>query len=179
MSTSLCSLCSHARPPVPPSGPIPARLLFIGERPSYQEDKYSCPFTGKTGREFDETYLLILGVPRSSVHVTNAVMCSALDYSNPESIQAESCMNLHLAPLLARVKPEIIIPMGAAACSLWPDINLTLDHGLPREGRWGAWQGVLFPMFHPSAGLHSSGYMIPLQTDFHNLRKFLGKLDGR
>lgn len=87
-------------------------------------------------------------------------------------------MGIHLAPLLELVRPTIIVPMGAVACSLWPEINLNLMHGLPMEGRWGAWRGVLWPCFHPSAGIHSAGYMIPLQTDFHNLRTFLSRLDG-
>jgi uracil-DNA glycosylase len=173
-----CSRCANHRPPVLPSGPSPCRLLLIGERPSYREDELGECFVGKTGAELENTYLPILGLPRSAIHICNSVYCSAYDYANPEPADALACMNVHLGPLLQIVEPEIIVPMGAIACSLWPEINLNLDHGLPMVGRWGAWSGVLWPSFHPSAGLHSTSYMIPLQADFHNLRKFLGKLDG-
>jgi uracil-DNA glycosylase family 4 len=142
------------------------------------EDKLGIPFTGKTGAELDNTYLPILGLPRSDIHVCNAVLCSRLDYSNPEPADADSCMGIHLGPLLEQVRPTIIVPMGAVACSLWPEINLNLMHGLPMEVRWGAWRGVLWPCYHPSAGIHQSSFMIPLQTDFANLKEFLRRLDA-
>jgi uracil-DNA glycosylase len=86
-------------------------------------------------------------------------------------------MGIHLGPLLQEVRPEIIVPMGAIACSLFPNINLNLDHGLPCVGKWGAWEGVCFPTYHPSAGIHASSFMIPLQADFHTLQLFLHRLD--
>jgi len=127
--------------------------------------------------ELNNTYLPILGIPRSQVFVMNSTMCSRKDYSNPEPIDAESCMGAHLGPILAQVQPEVIVPMGAVACSLWPEIDLNRDHGLPVVGKWGAWRGVLWPCFHPSAGLHATSYMIPLQNDFHALKLFLSRLD--
>src|SRR5262249_17967125 len=133
---------------------------------------------GKTGIELNQTYLPILGLPRSDIHVANAVLCSRKDYSNPEPADAWSCAGMHLGPLLARVQPEILVPMGQIACSLFPGIRLNLDHGLPCVGKWGAWSGIVWPSYHPSAGLHSSGFMIPLQTDFAALREFLRKLDA-
>lgn len=177
--TPLCSRCPRVRPPVTSSGPSPARVLFIGECPSYHEDKQGCVFVGKTGIELDYTYLPILGIPRSEVYVTNAVLCSRLNYANPEPEDAVCCARVHLAPLLAVVKPEIVVPMGAVACALFPEINLNLDHGLPCVGSWGAWEGVVWPMYHPSAGIHATSFMIPLQADFAGLREFLRRLDSR
>ena len=86
---------------------------------------------------------------------------------------------MHLGPLLAEAQPEIIVPMGAVACSLFTGVNLNMDHGRARVGKWGSWRGVLFPCYHPSAGIHagSSAYMIPLTTDFDKLRKFIKGLD--
>lgn len=172
-----CSLCPHHRRPVPPSGPIPARLLFLGECPGRDEDKNGEPFCGKTGVELNQTYLLILGIPRSDIHVANAVCCSRKDYSNPTPEEAASCAGTNLGLLLQSVRPEILVPMGQIACSIFPDINLTLDHGLPCVGKWGAWEGVVWPMYHPSAGLHATSFMIPLQQDFAALKQFLRKLD--
>jgi uracil-DNA glycosylase family 4 len=152
-------------------------VLFLAEGPSYEEDKKKIPLAGKTGFEFDNTYLPIVGLPRSFVAITNACMCSQVSYDNPTSEDAASCSGLHLSSLLEEVQPEIIVVMGAVACSLWPEINLTLQHGIPMKGRWGGWHGVLWPTYHPSAGIHQAAYMIPLMKDFDELRKFMRAMD--
>ena len=173
-----CSLCPKLiyRRPIPPDGPRPSRLLFLGEAPHVDEDKTGIPFAGKTGMELNNVYLPILGLPRSEVCISNACACSQPSYDNPTPEQALACSSVHLAPLLAEVQPEIIVPMGAVACSLFGKINLNYDHGLPREGRWGGWRGVLWPTYHPSAGIHATAYMIPLMQDFHALKGFLAQL---
>lgn len=176
MTPARCARCPNYRTPVPPSGPTPCRILFLSECPTREDDRTQVPFQGKPGMELNDTYLPILGVPRSMVYILNSVMCSRKDYSIPESDDALSCMGANLGPVLEIVKPEIIAPLGPVACSLWPEINLNRDHGLPVVGKWGAWQGVLWPMYHPSAGINSPSFMIPLQTDFHMLKLFLRQL---
>jgi uracil-DNA glycosylase family 4 len=174
-----CTLCPRLiyRRPISPSGPRPCRICLIGEAPHVDEDKQGEPFCGKTGLELNNTYLPILGFPRSEIFVTNACMCSQPTYDNPTKEQAYACSSVHLGPLLAEVKPEVVVPMGAVACSLFGEVNLMMDHGIPVEGRWGAWRGVCWPTFHPTAGIHSSGYMVPLMQDFHNLKKFMGSCE--
>ena len=170
-----CALCSHLpyRRPIPPDGPRPCRVMLLGEAPHTDEDKYGIPFCGKTGMEVNDVYLPILGLPRSEVLVFNACACSQPDYSNPTPEQAMACASVHLGPLLAQAHPEVIVPMGAVACSLFGDLNLNVDHGIPREGRWGGWRGVVWPTYHPTAGIHATAYMIPLMQDFYNLKSFL------
>jgi len=175
-----CPGCPNPRPPVPSDGPVPCRLLLIGEAPSYSEDKDGCVFTGKTGIELNNTYLPILGLPRSLVHIANARWCSNPTYDNPTLEEAARCSAFHLSALLQRVKPEVIVPMGVVACSLFEDnFSINLEHGIPRPGKYGPWSGILYPMFHPSISLHSgmAGYMIPLMADFDELGKLLKRLD--
>lgn len=171
----LCPRISYRRP-IPPDGPRPCRILLLGEGPSFDEDEKQCVFSGKTGFELNQTYLPLLGLPRSQVTIANATWCSQPTYQNPTREQALSCASVHLAPLLSEVRPYIIAPMGAVACSLWPEINLSHDHGIPFLGRWGGWSGCLFPMYHPSSGLHNSAWMISLMNDFDVLGKLLKKL---
>lgn len=175
---SRCHLCPRHNQPVLPTGPTPARVLFIGEAPSYTEDEQGLPFVGRTGQELDHTYLPLANLPRSHVHICNARYCSSPGYENPTPEQAISCSSVHLGPLLAQVKPEIIVPMGAIACSMFHGVNLNKDHGLPRPGKWGGWEGIVFPMFHPSAGMHTTSYMIPLMDDFHRLGELIKQLDA-
>jgi uracil-DNA glycosylase len=175
--TSHCSRCPRRRPIVQPCGPIPCPILFLGEQPAKDEDKWGTPFVGKTGQEFDHTYLPLSNLPRSSIFIMNSRLCSTADYSNPEPIDADSCMSLHFGPILSQVKPVIIVPMGAIACSLWSDVKLSLHHGIPREAKFGPWHGILFPTHHPSAGMRKTGYMVSLMQDFNELGKLIRSLD--
>ena len=173
-----CPLCPHVRPLVPSTGPIPARILFLGEAPSTIEDRDGEPFKGKTGSELRRVYLPIAMLYDGDVYIDNAVRCSQEDYRNPTNEEAASCCNMFLGPLLAKVRPQAIVPMGAVACSIFPEIGpLNLQHGIPLPGRYGPWQGVLYPTFHPSSGIHSPGYMIPLMSDFKRLGELLQELD--
>lgn len=174
-----CSLCPHSRYPVPSTGPKPARILFIDESPSYDEDRSREPIRGKAGIEFDGTYLTILGIPRSMVHITHAMACSNKGYTPPTPAQAMSCSSTYLSSLLQEVQPEIIVPMGSVSCSLFPEIeSLTLQHGRAIQGRWGSWKGILFPMFRASSGLKLTGFMIAMMQDMEDLRKLLKNIDN-
>lgn len=163
---------------MPSIGPRPARLLFLGEGPSTTEDKLGEPFCGKTGSELRRVYMPIAGIYPGDVHIDNAARCSEGDYKNPTNEQAQSCCNVFLGPLLNEVRPQIIIPMGAVACSVFSEIgDLQMQHGVPLPGRYGSWEGILFPTYHPSAGIHSPGFMIPMMSDFKRLGELLRELD--
>lgn len=177
MSLSRCHSCPRVRYPVLPTGPTPARVLLLGECPSYNEDEQGLTFVGRTGQELDNTYLPLANLPRSNVAVANTRYCSHLDYHNPTPQEAVDCASVHLGELLARVKPEILVPMGAIACSLFHNVQLTKDHGIPRPAKWGSWRGVLLPIYHPSFGIHAPSMMIALMDDFHRLGVILKQMD--
>lgn len=170
-----CQLCPRLpyRRPIPPTGPRPCRVAFVAEAPHVDEDAQGEVLCGKTGMEFNQVYLPILGLPRSQVFCTNACMCSQPDYSNPTPEQAMACSSVHLGGLLHEVQPEVIVTMGAVACSLFKRVNLNMDHGIPFVGRWGGWHGPVWPMYHPTAGIHAPAFMIPLMEDFAKLKQFL------
>lgn len=175
---SRCHLCPRVRPRVHSSGPKPARLLFLGESPSTKEDEVGEPFQGKTGSELRRVYMPIALIYPDDVHIDNAQRCSKEDYDNPTLEEGQSCCNVFLGPLLNEVQPQVVIPMGAVACSVFPEIgDLNMQHGIPLVGRYGAWSGVLFPTYHPSAGIHGAGFMIPLMSDFKRLGELLRELD--
>lgn len=173
-----CFKCPRIRGIVPPTGPKPARVMLIGEGPSYEEDRVKIPFSGKTGLELRGTYLPILGLPASDIFITNASLCSQKGYVNPTPEQAMACASVHLGQQMMEVRPEVVVPMGAVACSLFPEIeSLALQHGRAITGKWGAQEFILFPCFHPSAGLRATGYMIAMMQDMDDLRKLLHNLD--
>ena len=177
-----CHRCPRIRGIVPPIGPRPARVMLIGEGPSYEEDRVKTPFSGKTGLELRGTYMPILGLPASDIFITNACLCSQKGYVNPTPEQAMACASVQLGQQMLEVRPEIVVPMGVVACSLFPEIeSLRLQHGRPIRGRWGSHSFILFPMYHPSAGLKpgGTGFMIAMMQDMEDLRKLLLSLDRR
>lgn len=173
-----CVLCPRVRPPVPSTGPVPATVLLLGEAGHRTEDIQGLPFVGDTGKELDNVYLPLSGIPRSEYHIYNARCCSNKDYANPTPEEARSCAETHLGELLSKVKPKIIMPMGAVACSLFPGINLNTHHGIPRPGSWGPWSGIVFPTYHPTAGMRKTAYMIPLMNDFAALKTLVAEVEA-
>ena len=170
---SLCASCPRYRPLVPSTGPIPARVLLLGEMPSKSEDRDGIPFTGPTGEELTTVYIPLTNLSRNDFHIANARQCSFADYHNPDFNDARVCANSNLIELLLRVQPEVIVPMGAVACSLFDGINLNMHHGILQPGKWGSWKGWIFPTFHPTAGMRTTSYMIPLMADFKKLGELL------
>ena len=73
---SRCATCPNFRPPVHSTGPIPARVLLLGEMPSKSEDRDGIPFTGPTGEELTTVYIPLTNLSRNDFHIANARQCS-------------------------------------------------------------------------------------------------------
>lgn len=137
------------------------------------EDQAGIPFCGPTGEELTTVYIPLTGWSRSDFHIANVRQCSFVDYSNPDHDDAMTCASTNLSILLNQVKPEIIVPMGAVACSIFDGINLNMHHGILQPAKWGSWSGYVFPTFHPTAGMRTTSYMIPLMADFKKLGELI------
>lgn len=174
--TPRCAICPSTHRCVPGDGPSPARVVCIGERPGKDEDKGGdrC-FIGRAGDEFNNNYLRVAGLDRDEVWVTNTVKCRNADRDvKPTRDEIEECSRFFLPNELDRAEPEVVILMGATACSLIPDIDLDVEHGIPRFGqRLLNWSGTVIPMYHPAAGMHDTGTMIPLLEDWARVREVL------
>lgn len=174
-----CSLCPGINNCLPPDGSqAKGGILLIGEAPGISENKQGCVFIGKTGEELNRHYLPVAGLARHSVCVTNAIRCypissgGKLDPNRTKDLALlESCAAAHLYPLIERMKPRVIVPMGAFACrAVCPDISLDIQHGMPTETAWGI---PAFPSFHPSLGMHSPKQMLYIRTDWLRLKQYL------
>jgi DNA polymerase len=143
-------------------------VAIVGEGPGRWEDSTGRPFCGMAGQELDETYLRLAGLNRSDVFVTNMVQCrqerNGVDV-RPGADLLQCCSGNHLYEELATVTPEIVVLCGATACTMFPDIDLELEHGFPRKiaSTW------YVPMYHPAAGLHETRYMMPMLEDWERL----------
>ena len=67
-----CDLWARSTQTVFGEGPVPARLMLIGEEPGDREDVEGHPFVGPAGRILDEA-LEAAGIDRETVFVTNVV----------------------------------------------------------------------------------------------------------
>lgn len=167
-----CSACPNLRQPIPGNGPLPCRIMFIGEGPARDEDRTGLPFQGRTGKELNQQYLLMAGLDRSDCYVTNISKCSMPGYRNPKLETCVTCSDRFLEWELHRCKPEIVVVMGALACTTL-GISLLRDHATPIPFRYKSFEGVAFPMYHPAAGLRPGDIMVKLQYGFRRLRDYL------
>jgi len=150
-----CPIGEHATQAVVGAGPLPARLMLVGETPGDQEDKQGRPFVGPAGRLLDRA-LAQLGWPRETVYVTNAVKHFKFTlrgkrrmHKTPAQREAAACLHW-LQDEIELVQPQAIVALGAtAARSL---LGRTVGVNAER-GRWLArddGRRVLVTL-HPSA----------------------------
>jgi DNA polymerase len=148
-------------------------VMAIGERPGWDENQRGIPFVGKSGQELNENYLWRAGLDREDIRVTNVVKCWAEGNRKPGEREVRECGGFHLPGEIDECNPAVVILLGATACSLIPGLDLEIEHGIPRHAQIFGWEGVVVPMYHPAAGLHDTGKMIPLLEDFERLGKAL------
>jgi len=170
---TLCPLCASRRRVVPGEGPVPARLMIVGEGPGSQEDHTGRPFVGAAGRLLDRI-LSNVGIDRSACFVTNAVKCRPPDNRTPTQDECAACW-VWTERLIDAVDPDIIITLGATALSLFdPARHVTRDHG---HAFW--WQArMILPTYHPSAALHDPTKEDPLWTDLARFSVVVQNLVG-
>lgn len=177
MITSRCTLCPGIHKCIPPDD-HGGDVLFIGEAPGYQEEQRGRVFIGKTGQEVDVQYLPLAGLSRNTVTMANAISCFPITNGgklDPNRVKdqelLECCSQHHLYPLIERMRPKMLVPMGAFACrAICPDVNLEVEHGFPVLTAFGI---PAFPMYHPALGIHEPKRMLLLRNDWQRLRHLL------
>lgn len=174
-----CTLCPGTNACLEPDGPGEADILFIGEAPGAQENRKGRVFIGKTGDEVNRHYLPLAGLRRDRVLFTNAIRCfpvtpgGKLDPKNKAHLALlDACAAHHLYPLIERLQPKLLVPLGAFAIRSLGLENYSLDvgHGIPTTSAWGI---PVFPMYHPALGIHEPKKMLHIRTDWHRLRSYL------
>lgn len=139
-----------------------ARIAFVGEAPSYDEEVKGEPFVGPAGRIFNEC-LEAAGINRADVWVTNVFKYMIVPQSKTgKKIPAwkraemagidvqESIRKLRVE--LDDIKPTVIVPLGGTA--LWA---MT---GGDKIARWRgsilpAWNYKIVPTYHPAGMLYT------------------------
>jgi uracil-DNA glycosylase family 4 len=179
---SHCPLCPQLHPPIHGDGPTPSLIMVIGEAPARRELEHQRRtgrgkvLVGDSGTEYMEQYLPLAGLTRADVYTTNIVKCASKGLANPTPALAGSCAEYWMHRELRTVQPSIIVTMGAVALhSMFPGHDLETEHGLPFSASWGAWSGIVVPMYHPAAGLRDARFMTTLRGDWEEFGRILGE----
>jgi uracil-DNA glycosylase family protein len=133
-----CDLWQRATQTVFGTGPVPARLMLIGEQPGDREDLAGLPFVGPAGALMDRA-LEDAGIERERTFVTNVVKHFKWRpsgkrrlHERPNRTEVGACLPW-VESELALVKPEAVVLLGATAAEALagPDISVTRDRGRP------------------------------------------------
>ena len=115
-----CPLYRNATQVVPGEGPVPAKVMFVGEQPGNDEDLAGKPFVGPAGRMLDRA-IGEAGLDRTAIFITNAVKHFKFEprgkrrlHKRPNAYEIDRC-RWWLDRERAIVKPALVVALGATA----------------------------------------------------------------
>lgn len=155
-----CPLHTRATQTVFGVGPLPARLVLIGEQPGDREDLDGQPFVGPAGAELDAA-LAAVGLDRESVYLTNAVKHFKWRRSGKRRLHArpapqeiEACRGW-LDGEMALAQPAGIVCLGTSAARAVSAAEARVGNGRnpPTNSRYRVPTWVTW---HPSAILRAA-----------------------
>lgn len=154
LNCTSCALQQDVRSPVPWSGPSPSPIVFVGESPGEQEDKFGIPFVGKSGQLFDHL-LTTAGLDRDEVFVLNAICCRPPENRDPLPSEITACRP-NLTAQLDLSGAWVGVTLGSFALAAITgrtrsQVRITAERGEPVlvDGR------VWIPTFHPAYALRN------------------------
>src|SRR4249919_1937187 len=132
-------------------GPVPSRVLLLGEAPGAREDDIARPFSGAAGKYLDRI-LSEVGLPRESVYITNSVRCRPQDNETPSKSQINAC-SVYMRAELEIVRPDFVLLLGNVAIQAILNTSGVMKlRGTSRKLASGA---TAFITVHPAAVLRN------------------------
>lgn len=92
-----------------------AEIMFIGEAPGANEDKYGIPFCGESGKLLDNMFLSI-GLDRQSVYISNTIFWRPPGNRRPTAEEVTICRPF-VEKHIALVQPKLLVLVGGTAAS--------------------------------------------------------------
>jgi len=156
-------------PCIPGRGSDRPRVVFVGEAPGRNEDLDGEVFVGMSGELITQA-LEAFEIPAAQCYFTNVVRCRPpRNKLTRPAARIKACSGLLLEEL-ARLQPDVIVPMGAKA------IGALAGGGQVRKmhGRAKELSGfIVLPMYHPAAILRDPTKLPAFEGDFLRLRRVL------
>jgi uracil-DNA glycosylase family 4 len=145
-----------------------ARVMFIGEAPGRQGgDRTRVPFSGdQSGQNFTR-YIASINLPRSSLFITNAVLCNPRRESGanrtPTVKEMETCSQF-LRRQIEIIDAPVIATMGRVSLEALRRIEYHQLNLREAAGKVFEWSGrLLVPLYHPSPQVLASHRREPEQ----------------
>jgi len=170
-----CPLAAERTKLVFGAGNADADLMFVGEAPGANEDLQGLPFVGRAGALLDQL-LVEVGIERpKDAFTTNVLNCRPPGNRDPLPEEIELC-EPYLFRKIELIEPKVVCTLGNFATKLLSgsQTGITSVHGEPQIHQLGSRSVVLFPSFHPSAGLRTPAVAAQMREDFAKLPGLLG-----
>lgn len=156
-----CKLCTTRQNIVFGEGNRNAKIMFIGEGPGADEDKFAKPFVGRAGKLMDMAFEAV-GINRQEVYIANIVKCRPPGNRDPQEDEVLACMD-YLRNQVILVKPKIIVLLGRIALQniLGKEYRITASRGI-----WVEKKEIMYmPTWHPAALLRDETKKIDFIKD--------------
>lgn len=137
--------------------------MFVGEAPGrLGADDTGIPFHGDKAGDNFESLLMIAGINRSDVFITNAVLCNPRDAkgnnSTPNKTEVKNC-SYYLKRQIDLIQPKIVVTLGGTALDALSYIEehaFKLRESVRTSCNW--YGRDLIPLYHPGqrAMIHRS-----------------------
>lgn len=151
-------------------GPPHADVLFIGQCPGYYEVILKRPFVGASGRRLDKAFARI-GLHRQDFYLTNTCLCKTENNATP-STEAIECCKGRLLREIKKVKPKVIVCLGAVAARALLDARSLTQV----RGRVFNFNGAkVMTTFHPANILRNWGVGPAFEGDLRKIPRLLKK----
>lgn len=164
-----CPLAITRKNAVPGEGPVPVKVMLIGEGPGYHENEQGKPFVGQAGKFLDEL-LAAGGLTREEVFITNVVKCRPPDNRDPQPDELAAC-RFFLDEQIKLLLPKVIITLGRFSMArFFENARISRMHGQT----FHVDDQTVVTMYHPAAALHQPALRGDLLSDFALLPGILG-----
>ena len=106
-----CGLCRSRQNVVTPRVAMGSKILFIGDFPDQEEDRFGEPFVGQ---QVFNRLLAEVGISREQASFAHVVNCRTPLNRDPEAAEINACTPI-LEHTIQRVNPQVIVPLGNIA----------------------------------------------------------------
>lgn len=159
----------------PANGSIDSDILFVAEAPGrFGAGRTGIPFSGdKSGDNF-EALIAHIGLTRSDIFITNAVLCNPLANGNNRKPTAQEISNCssYLKSTLELVRPRVVVTLGGVGLDainriLGTRYKLAEVIGKPQQTE----RFTLLALYHPSPRV--TNWKRPLSAQKRDFKKIL------
>lgn len=175
---NLCDLHKEARTVcLLGDGPVPAKVMIIGEAPGAREDDVERPFSGVAGQYLDRI-LNEVGLPRDSVYITNAVRCRPPDNRTPTKTELKAC-HPYLLREIEIVQPSHILLLGNAALqAVTGKTGIMTKHGVVHKLMLAGAVRTVLATVHPAAVLRNPAHAGIFKADLLSMTRLVNGTDA-